>query len=309
MPGADRHRGDRRLELVRRRRDPRRAFAIGVPAKATGSSSHKLSDARRRDLARRFVDDLHELLALRGHEVTAIENDGFEVAGTRVVFMESYRGGVDAPAVVLALDVRGDVPDGVAVLDLLGRRVHGSGGVVLDSVREFCRKRGIKLEPGPWSYPGGPRSRPRPPQWALGRQRREHVPHTVDASLDRDRVDVALDEEAIEARRVPSHDGIRVDERAVDDVGGVERRDLVADPNSIRAPAHDPGNAIRSAREAIRARDRPWRSVGRGARAPVGQDVQHVSQPGAVRRELVDPGRGGGIEPPAADHASLSRVL
>ena len=44
---------------------------------------------------------------------------------------------------------------GVAVLDLLGRRVHGSGGVVLDSVREFCRKRGIKLEPGPWSYPGG----------------------------------------------------------------------------------------------------------------------------------------------------------
>jgi hypothetical protein len=22
-------------------------------------------------------------------------------------------------------------------------------------VREFCRKRGIKLEPGPWKYPGG----------------------------------------------------------------------------------------------------------------------------------------------------------
>jgi hypothetical protein len=33
--------------------------------------------------------------------------------------------------------------------------VHGSGGVVLDSVREFCRKRGIKLEPGPWTYRGG----------------------------------------------------------------------------------------------------------------------------------------------------------
>ncbi len=30
-------------------------------------------------------------------------------------FTSSYRGGVDAPAVVLALDVRGDVPDGVAV--------------------------------------------------------------------------------------------------------------------------------------------------------------------------------------------------
>ena len=137
---------------------PAGAFAIGVPAKATGSSSHKLSDSRRLELARRMIDDLHELLALRGHAVSAIEDGdprGFDVEGTRVVFAPSYRGGIEAPAVVLALDVRGDVPDGVAVLDLLGRRVHGSGGVVLDSVREFCRKRGIKLEPGPWRYPGG----------------------------------------------------------------------------------------------------------------------------------------------------------
>ena len=134
---------------------PAGAFAIGVPAKATGSSSHKLSDARRADLARRFVADLHELLALRGHDVSAIEDDGFEVEGTRVAFAQSYRGGVGAPAVVLALEVRADVPEGVAVLDLLGRRVHGNGGVVLDAVREFCRKRGIKFEPGPWRYPGG----------------------------------------------------------------------------------------------------------------------------------------------------------
>jgi acetyltransferase-like isoleucine patch superfamily enzyme/glycine cleavage system H lipoate-binding protein len=134
---------------------PAGAFAIGVPAKATGSSSHKPSVARRLELARRFVDDLHELLALRGHEVSAVEDDAFEVEGTRIVFTQSYRGGVDAPAVVLTLDVREEPPVDVAVLDLLGRRVHGSGGVVLDSVREFCRKRGIRFEPGPWSYPGG----------------------------------------------------------------------------------------------------------------------------------------------------------
>jgi acetyltransferase-like isoleucine patch superfamily enzyme len=137
---------------------PAGAFAIGVPAKATGSSSHKLSDSRRLDLARRMIDDLHELLALRGHVVSAIEDGdprGFEIDGTRVAFAASYRGGVDAPAVVLTLDVRGDVPEGVAVLDLLARRAYGSGGVVLDSVREFCRKRGIRFEPGPWSYPGG----------------------------------------------------------------------------------------------------------------------------------------------------------
>jgi hypothetical protein len=134
---------------------PAGAFAIGVPAKVTGSSSHKLSDARRLELARRMIDDLHELLALRGHEVSAIDNDSFEVQGTRVAFTASYRGGVEAPAVVLTFEVGGDVSDGVAVLDLLGRRVHGTGDVVLDSVREFCRKRGIRFEPGPWRYPGG----------------------------------------------------------------------------------------------------------------------------------------------------------
>jgi hypothetical protein len=90
--------------------------------------------------------------------VSAIEGSdprGFEVEGTRVLFTPSYRGGVDGPAVVLALDVRTVVPEGVAVLDLLGRQVYGGGGVVLDSVREFCRKRGIRFEPGPWRYPGG----------------------------------------------------------------------------------------------------------------------------------------------------------
>lgn len=137
---------------------PAGAFAIGVPAKVTGSARHRLSEQRRLELARRMLDDLHELLALRGHAVSAIEEGdprGFEVEGTRVLFTPSFRGAVDAPAVVLALEVRGEVPEGVAVLDLLARRVHGSGGVVLDSVREFCRKRGIRFEPGPWRYRGG----------------------------------------------------------------------------------------------------------------------------------------------------------
>ncbi|HYI74378.1 MAG TPA: biotin/lipoyl-containing protein [Gaiellaceae bacterium] len=133
---------------------PAGSFAIGVPAKATGSSSHKLSDARRTELARRMIHDFHELLALRGHAVSAVDDDGFEVEGTRVAFTPAYRGGADS-AVILTFDVRGDVPHGVAVLDLLGRQVHGSGGQVLDSVREFCRKRGIRFEPGPWRYPGG----------------------------------------------------------------------------------------------------------------------------------------------------------
>jgi acetyltransferase-like isoleucine patch superfamily enzyme len=136
---------------------PAGSFAIGVPARVTGSSSHKVSAARQVELASRMIDDLHELLVLRGHAVSSVEEGdprGFEVDGTRVVFTPSYRGEV-APAVVLTLEVRGEVPDGVAVLDLVERRLHGSGGEVLDAVRELCRKRGIRLEPGPWRYRGG----------------------------------------------------------------------------------------------------------------------------------------------------------
>ena len=79
----------------------------------------------------------------------------------RVRFTPVYSGGGGPAEVVLTLELETeDVPEGIAVLDLLGRRVHGrrvhgSGGVVLDSVSEFCRKRGIRLEPGPWRYSGG----------------------------------------------------------------------------------------------------------------------------------------------------------
>ncbi len=115
------------------------------------SGFRPLERARQIDLARRMIDDLHELLALRGHEVSAIDDGdarGFEVGGVRVSFVPSFTE-ASPEAVVLTLEVRGDPPEGVAVLDLAQRKVHGSGGVVLESVREFCRKRGIPFEPGP----------------------------------------------------------------------------------------------------------------------------------------------------------------
>ena len=133
------------------------SFAIGVPARVTGSSSHKVSRARQAELGRRMIDDLHELLALRGHEVSAIGDGETRVRGRR------SDGGLRCRPSRRRARRRsssrwrcnGEPADGVAVLDLLERRVHGSGGVVLDSVREFCRKRGIRFEPGPWRYRGG----------------------------------------------------------------------------------------------------------------------------------------------------------
>jgi hypothetical protein len=61
----------------------------------------------------------------------------------------------DGETVVLTLGASGETPAGCVVLDLLARRVHGDGGVLTDSVREYCRKRGIRFEPGPWRYGGG----------------------------------------------------------------------------------------------------------------------------------------------------------
>ncbi len=136
---------------------PPGSFAIGVPARVTGSSSHKVSHSRRVELAGRILDDLHELLALRGHEPTALEEGdprGFAIEGVRVLFTPAFRETVPAPAVVLTLEALAEPPEGVAVLDLVARRVHGNGGEVLEAARELCRKRGIRFEPGPWRYRG-----------------------------------------------------------------------------------------------------------------------------------------------------------
>ena len=136
---------------------PPASFAIGVPAKVTGSARHKVSQSRRVELASRILDDLHELLMLRGHEPTALEDGdprAFEVDSVRVLFTPAFRQAVPAPAVVLTLEVHAEPPEGVTVLDLVARRVHGSGGEVLEAARELCRKRGIRFEPGPWRYRG-----------------------------------------------------------------------------------------------------------------------------------------------------------
>ena len=138
---------------------PAGMLAVGVPAKVAGPANRPLPKQRQAALVHRMLHDLHETLVLRGSEVEALP-DGLAVAGAgRVLFVESFAGDLEAGAgetVVLTLGLAGDVPEGCAVLDLLGRQVHGTTeGPLFDSVREFCRKRGIRFAPGPWRYTGG----------------------------------------------------------------------------------------------------------------------------------------------------------
>jgi acetyltransferase-like isoleucine patch superfamily enzyme len=141
-------------------------LAIGVPARPAGSASRAVPRARQAALGLQMVDELRELLALRDVAVSPPEDagiDGLELTGPegpgRVLFVERLTADdVSAGAgetVVLTLELVGPPPEGCAVLELLARRAHGEGGVLLDSVREFCRKRGIRFEPGPWRYRGG----------------------------------------------------------------------------------------------------------------------------------------------------------
>ncbi len=142
---------------------PAGKLALGVPAEVAVSASRPLPPDRQARVLAELVDDLRELLELRGLDVS-ISDNGFALSRdgeTSLVLALDEVGQSFAPptadgeVVVLTLRLAGEPPGGCAVLDLVERRVHGSGGVVLESVREFCRKRGIRLEPGPWRYTGG----------------------------------------------------------------------------------------------------------------------------------------------------------
>jgi acetyltransferase-like isoleucine patch superfamily enzyme len=140
-------------------------LAIGVPARVAGTARRDVPRRRQVELAAQMLEELAELLELRGVAQRSLAGaHGFELAGPegpgRVLFVETL-GADDVEAgagetVVLTLELAGEPPAGCAVLDLLARRVHGGGGgVLLHSVREFCRKRGIRFQPGPWRYTGG----------------------------------------------------------------------------------------------------------------------------------------------------------
>jgi acetyltransferase-like isoleucine patch superfamily enzyme len=147
---------------------PAGVFALGVPARVAGPAQRKITRRKQVELAGRMVDELRELLALRGHQVRALSEDegrGFwleaDEGRSLVAFVERL-GSLDEvqvaerETVILVLEYGGgEPPEGCVVLDLVGRRLHGRGGVVSDSAREFCRKKGIRLSPAPWRYRGG----------------------------------------------------------------------------------------------------------------------------------------------------------
>ena len=147
---------------------PAGKFAIGVPARVAGDAQRTISRPRQVELVHEMLEDLQELLVLRGHAVTPLEEGGWRGLGLElgrgraiVVFKEEIETTDElptAPAGSVGLTLRfagGETPAGSAILDLLDRKMYGESGIVVDSVREFCRKKGIRFSPGPWRYSDG----------------------------------------------------------------------------------------------------------------------------------------------------------
>ncbi len=140
-------------------------LAVGVPARVAGSASHPPHPSAGRGCCTRCSTSSassSRSAASRSRRPTTLAGSTCTTTGKRRS-SSPWRGSrrtsglreASGETVVLTLELSGEPPAGCAVLDLLGRRVHGEGGVVLDSVREFGRKRGIRFEPGPWRYRGG----------------------------------------------------------------------------------------------------------------------------------------------------------
>ena len=138
---------------------PARSFAIGVPAKVHGELQARARPTRAGASSR----------AASSTTSTSCSCPRPRGVGDRRNRPSRVRDRGDAGRVHTELPGRGrgaggqahprrprlTPPTDVAVLDLLGLRIHGQGGRRADTVREFCRRRGIRLEPGPWRYPGG----------------------------------------------------------------------------------------------------------------------------------------------------------
>ena len=63
--------------------------------------------------------------------------------------------GEDESIVWTLSNLGGNPPGASSVMELLAKRFSGEAGVFAETTREFLRKRGIRLEPGPWRYSGG----------------------------------------------------------------------------------------------------------------------------------------------------------
>ena len=145
---------------------PAGAFAIGVPGE--GDRQLEPQALRRAPTRARAPDDRRPARAARAPRPRGLGDRGRRAVRGRGDARAASRRAIAAASTLRRScsrsTSRGDVPEGVAVLDLLGRRVHGSGGVVLDPCASSAASAGSSSSRG--------RGVPRRPR--LTRESRNH---------------------------------------------------------------------------------------------------------------------------------------
>jgi hypothetical protein len=141
-----------------------------VPATDLKAARRDLSAGERAELARDLVREFGRQLALRGFEVGLDEHPPRDLELTVTVEAGRHRlrlgdrwiaFGPQLPREDLWVSSSIDdetwshAPAEVTAVDLSVPRVRGPSGPLADAFREFLRKRGVRLRPRTWTYPGG----------------------------------------------------------------------------------------------------------------------------------------------------------
>jgi acetyltransferase-like isoleucine patch superfamily enzyme len=146
---------------------PPNKLAGGVPARVIREATRSLDRRRQIEIVHEMMREYHELLARKGYTVSQFQREPFPTFEVRckekrfqLSFLESCSEAdsrpepVDESIIWTFRDCCKELQQGSTVIDLLAKSASGGGGVFAEMTREFLRKHGIRLEPGPWRYSG-----------------------------------------------------------------------------------------------------------------------------------------------------------
>jgi acetyltransferase-like isoleucine patch superfamily enzyme len=143
-------------------------LAAGIPARVIRDAARPLDRKKQIEIVHGMMREYHELLTRKGYVVSPLQSEPFHTFDMQykdkrfqLFFLESYSDASILPepvdeSILWTLEKSNEgSQDGFAVIDLLAKTFLGNGGIFAETTREFLRKRGIRLEPGPWRYQGG----------------------------------------------------------------------------------------------------------------------------------------------------------
>jgi acetyltransferase-like isoleucine patch superfamily enzyme len=146
---------------------PAGKLAAGVPARVLRDGRRTLNRQQQLDIVETMIRDFRQLLVLKGHQVSdapTASQPGFALRYQgqhfQLRFAEHLNSVDRSPRcdaeVIWTFDASEEVnATDSTVINLLAKKIRGKNGVFVETNREFLRKRGIRVLPGPWRYAGG----------------------------------------------------------------------------------------------------------------------------------------------------------